>query len=263
MPFIGAILPEGGPVMTKICKSCGKEYTGEYCEHCGYGDPELKTKAADKYKKIQKPLRHMTEEEKAQYYKEHPSAQKNTSHKSGSKALKIATLFFCIALVAVIVLFVLYKRGYIFSGSDKREVAAKYFESISERDFDKFLSCFPEELKDTYEKEADKMGISDENALDTLYADYREKYGDNFKFTANIGKESKLEESVISDYEKEYKSIYDSSIDVKEASVFSVDAKITGDKLTEQVYYEVYVAKIDGKWCVVNAADISPSISAQ
>ncbi len=249
--------------MTKICKSCGKEYTGEYCEHCGYGNPELKIKAADKYKKIQKPLRHMTEEEKAQYYKEHPSAKKSAKNKNGTKVLKAATLFFCIALIAVIVLFVLYKRGYIFTVNDKREVAAKYFQSISDRDFDEFLSCFPPEHKNAYEDEAEKMGISDENALDTLYADYREKYGDNFKFQANIGKESQLEESVISDYEKEYKSIYDSSIDVKEASVFSVDAKITGDKLTEQVYYEVYVAKIGGRWYVVNVADISPSISVK
>ena len=34
----------------KICKSCGKEYKGEYCEHCGYGDPKLKTHAADNRK---------------------------------------------------------------------------------------------------------------------------------------------------------------------------------------------------------------------
>lgn len=247
--------------MTKICKSCGKEYKGDFCENCGYGDPNLKTVAADKYKKIQKPLRHMTEEEKAQYFKEHPAQKNKTGKKNNSKKLKIITVVICGILVAAIVLFVLYKRGYIFNNTDKREVAAKYFQSISDRDFDEFLSCFPDEIKDSYKKSADEMELKEDKALDTLYADYREKYGDDFKIDANIGKEQSVEQSVITDYEKEYKEKYDENITVKEASIFSIDAEIKGEKLTEKVYYEVYVAKIGLKWYVVNVANISPSIS--
>ena len=54
--------------MSKICKSCGKEYKGEFCEHCGYGDPDLEIKAVKKYQ-TNKPVRFMTAEEKEEHYK--------------------------------------------------------------------------------------------------------------------------------------------------------------------------------------------------
>lgn len=51
--------------MSKLCKSCGNYYEGDHCDKCGYGDPNLKTHAADKYKKPTKPERFRTEEEKS------------------------------------------------------------------------------------------------------------------------------------------------------------------------------------------------------
>ena len=45
--------------MSKLCKSCGNYYEGDHCDKCGYGDPNLKTHAADKYKKPTKPERFM------------------------------------------------------------------------------------------------------------------------------------------------------------------------------------------------------------
>ena len=53
--------------MSKLCKSCGNYYEGDHCDKCGYGDPNLKTHAADKYKKPTKPKRFRTEEEKGLY----------------------------------------------------------------------------------------------------------------------------------------------------------------------------------------------------
>lgn len=46
--------------MSKLCKSCGNYYEGDHCDKCGYGDPNLKTHAADKYKKPTKPERFRT-----------------------------------------------------------------------------------------------------------------------------------------------------------------------------------------------------------
>ena len=37
--------------MSKICKSCGEYYDGEYCTKCGYGNKSIKVKSVDKYKK--------------------------------------------------------------------------------------------------------------------------------------------------------------------------------------------------------------------
>ena len=36
---------------TRICKSCGAEYKGEYCDKCGYGKPDVTSKALEKMKK--------------------------------------------------------------------------------------------------------------------------------------------------------------------------------------------------------------------
>ena len=54
--------------MSRICKSCGKYFDGDYCNHCGYGKKDIKTKAAEKYKKNTTPVRFMTDEEKKKYY---------------------------------------------------------------------------------------------------------------------------------------------------------------------------------------------------
>ena len=54
--------------MSKICKSCGNYYEGDYCTKCGYGNKNLKVKAAEKYKKATKPERFMTDQEKKEYY---------------------------------------------------------------------------------------------------------------------------------------------------------------------------------------------------
>lgn len=245
----------------KICKSCGKEYKGEYCEHCGYGNPDIKTKAAEKYKKIQKPLRHMTEEEKEEYLKaqkEKPQKIKNTAPK---KAVKIIVGIVCVLIIAALVLFVLYKRGYIGGSEEKEDVAAKYFQSISDRNFEDFLSCFPPALKDAYEQSAKELGLESNKALDTLYSDYNETYGNDFKINTKLGKAKTVESDAIEDYENEYKELYDEKINVSEAYVISATAAIQGSVSSKDVYYEIYTAKIGGKWYVVNVSEITPTVT--
>lgn len=256
-------MAKGALSLAKICKSCGKEYSGEWCEHCGYGNPDLKVKAAEKYKKIQKPVRHMTEEEKARYYAEQTKKTKSKRKSADSKALKILTAAFCVLLVAAIVLFVLYKKEYIFKPEDKSEVISNYFQSINDRDFDAFLSCVPDEIEDQYKSEAEKMDIESGNEIEFLYSDFSDIYGDDFKFDITIGRESEVDSSTISDYEDQYKELYDSSINISEASSFAVEAKISGEKSESTVYYEVYVAKIGGHRYIVDAAVVTPSVNTQ
>lgn len=245
----------------KICKSCGKEYKGEYCEHCGYGNPDIKTKAAEKYKKIQKPLRHMTEEEKAEYLKEQKNKPQKLKNTAPKKAVKIIAGIVCVLVIAALVLFVLYKRGYIFNSEEKEDVAEKYFQSISDRDFEDFLSCVPPALKDAYEQSAKEMGLDSGEALDTLYSDYNETYGDDFKININLGKAKAVENDAIEDYENEYKELYDEKVTVSEAYVISATASIKGSISSKDVYYEIYTAKIGGKWYVVNVSDIIPTVT--
>lgn len=250
-----------GTIIMKICKSCGKEFKGKYCEHCGYGNPDIKTKAAEKYKKVHKPLRHMTEEEKEEWLKEQKKNPKKTKNTAPKKAVKIALGIVCVLLIAALVIFVLYKRGYISKTEEKEDVAAKYFQSISDRNFEDFLSCFPPAIRDTYEESAKEMNLDESNALDTLYSDYNETYGNDFKINAKLGKAAYVDSEAIEDYEKEYKKLYDKKIDVSEAYVISATAAIHGSRSSKDVYYEIYTAKTGTRWYVVNVSEITPTIT--
>lgn len=122
--------------MSKLCKSCGNYYEGDHCDKCGYGDPNLKTHAADKYKKPTKPERFRTEEEKELYAEWEKEKKENTEIKrhydpnAGKKTLAIVAVVVIGVIVAV-----LYKSGVIFN-STKTEVIEKYFKSIQTSDFD-------------------------------------------------------------------------------------------------------------------------------
>ena len=128
--------------MIKYCKSCGKEYKGDWCEHCGFGKPDLEIKAFDKYK-VNKPERFMTEEEKAQraeeYKKQAKESSKNkTSAKPLQKPAKGSQWGFIILVAVVfaaIVIFMLWQNGIIFH-KDKTEVITTYFNSIQTNDFE-------------------------------------------------------------------------------------------------------------------------------
>ena len=128
--------------MSKLCKSCGNYYEGDHCDKCGYGDPNLKTHAADKYKKPTKPERFRTEEEKELYAewekekKEDTEIKRHYDPNAGKKTLAIVAVVVIGVIVAV-----LYKSGVIFS-STKTEVIEKYFKSIQTSDFDSFVVLF-------------------------------------------------------------------------------------------------------------------------
>ena len=102
--------------MSKLCKSCGNYYEGDHCDKCGYGDPNLKTHAADKYKKPTKPERFRTEEEKELYAewekekKEDTEIKRHYDPNAGKKTLAIVAVVVIGVIVAV-----LYKSGVIFN----------------------------------------------------------------------------------------------------------------------------------------------------
>jgi uncharacterized membrane protein YvbJ len=116
--------------MSKLCKSCGNYYEGDHCDKCGYGDPNLKTHAADKYKKPTKPERFRTEEEKELYAqwekekKEDTEIKRHYDPNAGKKTLAIVAVVVIGVIVAV-----LYKSGVIFS-STKTEVIENSISSV-------------------------------------------------------------------------------------------------------------------------------------
>lgn len=121
--------------MSKLCKSCGNYYEGDHCDKCGYGDPNLKTHAADKYKKPTKPERFRTEEEKELYAewekekKEDTEIKRHYDPNAGKKTLAIVAVVVIGVIVAV-----LYKSGVIFN-STKTEVIKKILQVHTDKRF--------------------------------------------------------------------------------------------------------------------------------
>ena len=164
--------------MSKICKSCGSYYDGDYCTKCGYGK-KIKSKALEKYKKTTKPVRFMTEQEKKEFYDRQRQKYKQAQAKRIDPHARRNTLII-IAVVAVIVIgAVLIQNGLLFS-REKTDVINQYFTSISQRDFDNFVKCFPSEMKDEYEDERAMLGYEKEEYMQVFLEEFTEEYGEGF-----------------------------------------------------------------------------------
>ena len=247
--------------MIKYCKSCGKEYSGEYCKNCGYGKPDLEVKAYDKYK-VKKPERFMTDEEKEKRAQE-LKAEREASKQQDSQVVakrrqaqkKNSQWAFIITAIVVfigVVLLALYSGGYIFQSADKTDVIKTYFSAIENNDFDGYLGTMVEPMADQYRESAKELGISDSDAMKELYSDYIEGFGENYTITLKFGNEEKVDDGVISQSESTLKSAYGKSFDIKEAYKVAVNVVFKGDKAEETQDMYVFVGKIGRKWYILN-----------
>ena len=247
--------------MIKYCKSCGKEYKGDYCKLCGYGKPDLEVKAYDKYK-VNKPERFMTDEEKAQRAEEMKAQreavkkQENTTSSQRRKAQTNSSPWgFIIVAVLVfiaIVLFVLYEAGFIFQPKDKKEVITTYFESIENNDFEGYMSTMVKPMAEEYRSYADVKGLSDTEAMKELYADYIEGFGEGYTITVEYGAEEMVSETIIKNSEYLLNSEYEEKFDITEAYMINTTVTFKGNKAEETQTMHVFVGKIGRKWYILN-----------
>lgn len=247
--------------MIKYCKSCGKEYSGKYCTHCGYGKEDLEIKAYDKYR-VNKPERFLTDEEKAERaerYKAKREAEKKAGNEKASrnrqaqkKNSQWGFIIVAILVFVAIVLFVLYDGGYIFQGKDKKEVITTYFNAIDDNDFEAYLSTMVEPMADEYRKQADEIGISDEKAMETLYADYIEGFGEGYTITVEYGAETQMSDTEIKNSQVTLEEAYGELFNIKEAYRVSATVTFKGSKAEETLDMYVYVGKIKRNWYILN-----------
>ena len=247
--------------MPKICKSCGKEYTGKYCEHCGYGNPNLKIKAAKKYEtKI--PERFLPPEEQKRLAKERLAQGKRPKTKTTKQKRnqKILLIILIIAVVGI-VFFVLYNQGML-SKNDPEKLVNQYFTSISEMDYKKYNACFSSELAKENNKGIKSQGLDKDKAMETLYSDYINVFGKGFKSTVKIDETSDMDKGDIIEQEMDYQNQYGKSIDIKEGKIIKTTVKFEGSKSSENVKFEVYLARIGVKWCILNVKETDDVQSA-
>lgn len=248
--------------MIKYCKSCGKEYKGDWCENCGYGKPDIQIKAFDKYK-VEKPERFMTEEELAEKSRRHAESEKERKLEEASRAKESRAaqkkssqwsfIIMAAAVFAAIVLFVLYQNGIIFKGADKSDTIKDYFYSIAEKDFDKYISTMIEPMAEEYRKELDSQGLSKTDFMTQSYSDYSQIFGDGFSISKlTQGKETKMSSEEIKSSQQIIKEAFGKSYSIKEAYRVAVEVTYSGPVSSSTMNYYVYVGKINRKWYILN-----------
>jgi len=233
--------------MSKICKSCGSYYDGEYCTQCDYGNKDLKVKAADKYKKHTKPIRFMTEEEKQEYYERlKKEREQQVSQPKRNKSNK--NLLIVVVIIAIgVVIGGLIKSGVI-SWGDKTDVINDYFDAINERDFDKYIDCLPTEMKEDYKNDRNELGCSKDEYMEEFVSVFKEEYGDNFSVSVKCGKETLLEDYNVDNYKNAYGRIPK----ISEAYVVVASVTLRGSEKTSEEQFFCYVGKVSGKWKLFN-----------
>lgn len=240
--------------MPKICKSCGREYTQEYCEHCGYGNPDIKIKAAEKYKtKI--PERFLPPEEQERLAKERLANGKKPKTKTDKqKNNQKIVLIALIILVAGIIFFALYSQGILFSNNPK-QLVNQYFTSISEMDYDKYNNCFTDDLANANDKAIKAQDLDKKDALEVLYSDYINVFGKGFKTDIKIEEISDMNKGEIIQEEMNYQTQFKRIISIEEGKNIKTTVKFEGSKSTDEIEFNVYIAKLGSKWYILNVKE--------
>ena len=168
--------------MSKVCKSCGEYYDGDYCTKCGYGNKNIKAKTVEKYKKSGNKKRNS----------ENSIYEKKENHElSAKKNNRKNILIFVIVFALGVIIAGLVSSG-VFSKGKKADVVKDYFKAISERDFDDYVKCFPDEMKSDYEADREETKLSKEEYMNEFMSDFEDIYGKGCSITAVCGKEKLL-----------------------------------------------------------------------
>ena len=234
----------------KICKSCGKEYKGTYCEHCGYGDPALKTHAADKYKK--KAGGYVPPDERGKQpaakgknksKNKGGSEKRNTGRKQRDPKQVRLLIVLAIALAAVIG-WTLIGSGIFGAGNSSAEVVDTFFRAVNERDFGKYAGCHSKEQKNAIIEDMRQTGMSEKQYMDEFCAPFAEEYGSDFKVSYDI-----ISTEPMTGYSmEEYRAAYGTVPTISEAQCVVLDVKFEGSGGSETFRMHAYTAHIGLSW---------------
>ena len=247
--------------MGKICKSCGSYYSGDWCDKCGYGKPAGVSESVKKYRKAakRKPERMQTAEDKKLYAKWAKEEREEAVEKRQDPKAQQHFLI-VVVLAAVIVLFIaLYRSGKIFSNT-REEVVGQYFDSIRDGDFDKFVKCFPKEIKRDYESDMMDSGLSEDDYMKALYQDLADQYGEGYSINIKLGNETQLNAD---DYDMSgYKAQYGSAPKLSEVYEMVVNVSFRGSKGSDEAKLYLYVGKTGGYWRIFGMTEDVGSLNA-
>lgn len=140
------------------------------------------------------------------------------------------------------------------SDSDYAKVIDRYIEAVIDCDYDEYLSLYP----DFYQKEIDDMysyiGGSGQEYLEKIKEEMVSQFGYINGITYEINTEGVAPETQIEAYRDEWVKNYKMSERAKVSAVYIIEAdfKVSGRNASFDKTQSVMLAKIDGKWQLMN-----------
>lgn len=233
--------------MARLCKSCGKYYNGDYCDKCGYGKPAGVARSVKKYRKAakRKPERMQTAEDKKLYAKwAKEEREESRTRVKDPKSRQHFLIVVAIAAAAVVFL-ALYQSGSLFSNT-REEVVEQYFSSIAEGDYDRFVKCFPTEIKRDYDNDRLAAGLSKEDYMKELYRQLDEDYGEGYSYSLEYGN---VKELSADDYDMEdYRAQYGSAPRLSEVCEMVINVEFRGTKGSDKAKLYLYLGRTGSYW---------------
>lgn len=181
--------------------------------------------------------------------------------KEKSMNAKRTAVFAAIIVAAVVLLFVIITavanvivKNSEEADSDYAKVFDRYTDALINVDYDEYLGVFP----DFYANEVNEMfsylSGSGTEYLQMLNDKMTEQFGALNGITYEINSEGVANDDKIADYKDEWVNLYGLSEKAKVSAVYIIDADFTvsGRKLSDDINQNVMLAKIDGKWYLMN-----------
>ena len=111
----------------------------------------------------------------------------------------------------------------------------------------------PEKIAADHISDRDGLGLTGEEYMRRLYADYFAEFGDNMRAEITFGGKSRPNAVYVDNFKQSYLELYDEEIPI--SSVFEVDAAVrfSGEKSSDNIDLEFFVIKTKGDWKVVGA----------
>lgn len=155
------------------------------------------------------------------------------------------------AAVAVVVVLVLI-ISVAASGTGAKGALKKYFESVENENYKKYISVMPESEKKTYnvvDEDALEIEIEDElkNRMDNL----EDKYGKNVKYKIKVTDKDEMTTKALNNIRNSYALSNDlAEIEIKKGVEFEFEIEIKGKDSDAEGEGKAKVIKEDGKWKV-------------
>lgn len=235
--------------MSKFCTKCGAtlDDNASFCTTCG-----AKFETAPQTANTANANENATILEKFKANANADGVKKLTSNPNFSKYVGLGAVAL-VAIILIVVLCSLFTAGY-------KKTLNKYYDAVEEKDGALLMECYSEyeldfvaERRDIKKKDLEKTYKA---TAKSSYEYYKEEYGRDFKIKYKVADKEKVEKSDLKDMEEYLQLKFDKKkLKVSKAYLLDLEVTIKGDDDEDTEDVEVYVLKIDGKWCISDYVD--------